>query len=77
MAPKCEPGTLPPSSDGEDGYYYYNNTTCAWEWIPFATHTPIIIDTDGSGFHLTSAPNGVLFDFSGMGKLNLDSKFCH
>ncbi len=30
--------------------------------------TPIIIDTDGSGFHLTSAADGVLFDFSGTGK---------
>lgn len=29
--------------------------------------SPIIIDTDGSGFHLTSASNGVSFDFFGNG----------
>ena len=30
--------------------------------------SPILIDTDGSGFHLTSASEGVLFDFFGNGK---------
>jgi hypothetical protein len=35
-------------------------------WIP-SGYTPIIIDTDGTGFHLTSAANGVLFDFFGNG----------
>ncbi len=29
--------------------------------------SPIVIDTDGSGFHLTSAADGVLFDFFGNG----------
>ncbi len=29
--------------------------------------SPIIIDTDGSGFHLTSVEDGVLFDFYGTG----------
>lgn len=31
--------------------------------------SPIIIDTDGKGFHLTSARNGVLFDIGGNGRL--------
>ena len=31
--------------------------------------SPIIIDTDGKGFHLTSARNGVLFDIAGNGRL--------
>ena len=30
-------------------------------------HTPIIIDTGGEGFHLTSAEDGVAFDFLGDG----------
>ena len=29
--------------------------------------SPVIIDVDGSGFHLTSASDGVLFDFFGTG----------
>lgn len=29
--------------------------------------SPIIIDTEGEGFHLTSAKNGVMFDISGTG----------
>src|SRR5205823_5656956 len=30
--------------------------------------SPIIIDTDGSGFHLTSVTNGIRFDFFGTGQ---------
>jgi hypothetical protein len=30
---------------------------------------PVIIDVDGSGYHLTSAADGVLFDFAGRGQL--------
>jgi hypothetical protein len=30
--------------------------------------SPIIIDVDGSGFHLTNASNGVWFDFFGVGR---------
>jgi hypothetical protein len=36
-------------------------------WLPTGG-TPIIIDTDGSGFHLTSAKDGVSFNFYGDGK---------
>src|ERR1700685_3787322 len=31
--------------------------------------SPIIIDTDGKGFHLTSAEDGVQFDITGDGRL--------
>jgi len=37
-------------------------------WVPL-DHTPIIIDTDGSGFHLTSAAQGIKWDFFGDGRL--------
>jgi hypothetical protein len=35
---------------------------------PVVCTTPIIIDTDGEGFHLTSAENGVTFDIRGNGQ---------
>jgi len=35
---------------------------------PVVCTTPIIIDTDGEGFHLTSAENGVTFDIRGDGQ---------
>lgn len=35
---------------------------------PVACTTPIIIDTEGEGFHLTSAGNGVTFDIRGDGQ---------
>jgi hypothetical protein len=35
---------------------------------PVVCTTPIIIDTDGEGFHLTSAENGVTFDIHGDGE---------
>jgi hypothetical protein len=40
--------------------------TCTWVWVRDG-NTPIIIDTDGSGFHLTSAANGIKWDFFGDG----------
>jgi hypothetical protein len=43
-----------------------NNPSCvgsSWE----CNDSPILIDVKGQGFHLTSAPNGVLFDFNGDG----------
>lgn len=42
--------------------------TCQWTGCRILSHTPIIIDTDGSGFHLTSVDNGVKFDFLGTGQ---------
>jgi hypothetical protein len=35
---------------------------------PSGCSSPIIIDTEGEGFHLTSAATGVTFDISGTGK---------
>lgn len=53
----CVPPSCPPGLD-------WNPALCEC----YQYSTPIIIDTDGSGFHLTSAANGVLFDFFGDGK---------
>jgi hypothetical protein len=61
--PVCilDPDTEPPPQS-EDGYWSWDNTTCAWTWHRLGS-TPIIIDTDGKGFHLTSAAGGILWDF--------------
>lgn len=68
--------TYPAPDDGcPDGYYKDGAGSCCW---PFTigsdgkpTHgaatSPIVIDVDGSGFSLTSASNGVWFDFFGIG----------
>jgi hypothetical protein len=64
--PDCQSGQCTstgcvPACTGEETW---NSQLCACE---IAT-SPIIIDTDGSGFHLTSTGNGVQFDFLGDGK---------
>jgi hypothetical protein len=41
-------------------HYFWSNCQCQYA-------SPIIIDTTGSGFHLTSAENGVMFDIAGNG----------
>lgn len=41
---------------------FFNFDTCTCE-----TSTPIIVDVSGHGFHLTDAPNGVLFDLNADG----------
>ena len=51
---------IPPQCNGES---FWNAGLCSCT----ADTSPIIIDTDGSGFHLTSAANGVQFDFYGDG----------
>jgi hypothetical protein len=64
-SPGCIPGS-PPAGDGADGYWTWNATDCTWDWTRLGS-TPIVIDTDGSGFRLTSASGGVYFDFYGNG----------
>jgi len=47
-------------------YCSWNTGTCVWT-CTVRSSTPIIIDTDGSGFHLTSVQNGIKWDFNGNG----------
>lgn len=57
-----------PTQGGSDGVWeWHPYPSCAWIWRRLG-NTPIIIDTDGSGFHLTSAANGIKFDFFGNGQ---------
>lgn len=53
----------PPSGDPCDG------VTCQWGWFCFnglcSKDTPILVDVWGNGFSLTSAADGVDFDFNG------------
>lgn len=68
LSPGCVSGAYPTGGgDGAAGLWVWNSSSCQWVWQKLG-NTPIIIDTDGSGFHLTSAAGGVLFDFYGDGK---------
>jgi hypothetical protein len=44
--------------------YYWNGSECV-----FTPGSPIIIDTSGKGYHLTSVEEGVLFDMDGDGQV--------
>lgn len=69
MSPGCIPPPLDdyPPDQGTDGMWKWDPTTCTLVWDNFGPHTPIIIDTDGSGFHFTSATSGIHWDFNGNG----------
>jgi hypothetical protein len=56
----CEACTPPACT----GLNVWNPALCACTYPPTS---PIVIDTDGHGFHLTSAEGGVRFDFYGSG----------
>jgi len=62
----CNPGPTP--GVPPDGYaWVFDVSTCSYDLV-WLGPSPIVIDTDGTGFHLTSAADGVLFDFYGDGK---------
>jgi hypothetical protein len=61
----CNPLTCFAPICGPLDYFDYNTCKCVYEQ---SNPSPIIIDTDGKGFHLTSPANGVVFDFYGNGK---------
>lgn len=61
---QCNPTGQPPYG----GCYTWDYTTCSWVASNSCNTSPIVIDTDGTGFHLTSASDGVLFDFFGNGR---------
>ncbi|MGA8672027.1 MAG: hypothetical protein WB679_19265 [Terracidiphilus sp.] len=62
---QCNPGPTP--GVPPDGYtWVFNTSTCSYQLVPLGP-SPIVIDTDGTGFHLTSAVDGVKFDFYGTG----------
>jgi hypothetical protein len=63
----CQPTGSPPYGQGQ--CYSWSYTSCSW--VPTSCQqSPIIIDTDGSGFELTSVASGVMFDIDGDGKLS-------
>lgn len=66
-APVCAPDSpIPPDPTGATGWYVWDQSLCEWVWHRDGS-TPILIDTDGSGFHLTSAEAGIKWDFYGNG----------
>ena len=74
----CPPSPCPNSECNEGGngipidYCTYPDTGCPWNYnntgfCCMPVMSPIIVDVDGAGFHLTSADDGVWFDFFGTG----------
>lgn len=54
----CDPNTKPP----------WGNPTCDTTTGTWLTNSPILVDWKGEGFHLTSADDGVFFDFPSNGQ---------
>lgn len=67
---QCQPAGPPPYG-GNGVTYSWDYASC--QWVPSnscpnqSCGSPIVIDTEGTGFHLTSAKDGVVFDFFGDG----------
>jgi len=59
---QCNPVGSPPYG----GCYTWNYSSCSWQATSCGS-SPIVIDISGNGFHLTSASDGVMFDFFGTG----------
>lgn len=57
-----------PSGVPENGYtWVWDTATCSWVQVPgYGYPSPIVIDTDGTGFHLTSAADGSCSILPGM-----------
>jgi len=79
--PTPEPAACPGVECNEGSGFPVDNCSyaggCPSGWFstgqccqPF-TPSPIVIDVDGSGLHLTDATTGVLFDFFSLGRLQL------
>lgn len=69
LCAQCGSTCYPPSSPpycAENCTYVWNYNTCSWDWEPYSP-SPIVIDTDGTGFHMTSVADGIMFDFYGDG----------
>ncbi len=59
----CEPDGSPPYNPPCGDYWDYG--TCSWQ--PYGSCSPILVDTSGKGFDLTSAIDGVMFDIGATG----------
>jgi hypothetical protein len=60
----CCGGSVICSGDGQKGdLYVCDSSTCSCTYA-----SPIVIDTTGRGFHMTSSDNGVTFDILGDGR---------
>ena len=65
--PTCNPSGSPTQVPIQGYTWSWNYNSCSWQQVPLGP-SPIVIDTNGDGFHMTSATDGVMFDFYGNGR---------